>query len=222
VRQTSRKLTYANVMSSFAVFLVLGGATAFAAGHLAKNSVGTKQLKANSVTVAKLKKDAVTGAKVKDGSLVGSDINLASLGTVPSAASAGSAATLSGRMPFTFFMPAGLKDVVTIGPFTIKASCAINVGGADTAELRLVTSVNGAAMDDNSGDEFDPFDIGTTAVLRRQSDATGQENLESDEGEAVAVAPDGTTIATENHAAGVNIAGHPGQCFFAGIVSKLG
>lgn len=39
-----KRLTYANVMSSIAVFLVLGGATALAAG-LAKNSVGTKQLK---------------------------------------------------------------------------------------------------------------------------------------------------------------------------------
>ncbi len=58
------RLTYANVMSSLAVFLVLGGATAFAAG-LAKNSVGSKQLKKNAVTTAKLKKNAITTAKIK-------------------------------------------------------------------------------------------------------------------------------------------------------------
>jgi hypothetical protein len=69
-------LTYANVMSSIAVFLVLGGA-AFAASQLPKNSVGSKQLKKNAVITSKIKKDAVTGAKVKE----------STLGPVPSAES---------------------------------------------------------------------------------------------------------------------------------------
>jgi hypothetical protein len=63
VNQIRKRLTYANVMSSIAVFLVLGGATAFAATQLGKNTVGTKQLK----------KNAVTGVKVKDGSLTAAD-----------------------------------------------------------------------------------------------------------------------------------------------------
>ena len=58
-------LTYANVMSTLAVFLVLTGATAFAATQLAKNSVGAKQLKKNAVTTAKLKKNAVSTAKIR-------------------------------------------------------------------------------------------------------------------------------------------------------------
>lgn len=72
MKQIRKRLTYANVMSSIAVFLVLGGATAIAAG-LAKNSVGSKQLKKNAVTTAKIKKGAVTGAKVKPGSLKASN-----------------------------------------------------------------------------------------------------------------------------------------------------
>jgi hypothetical protein len=72
VKQIRKRLTYANVMSSIAVFLVLGGATAIAAG-LAKNSVGTKQLKKNAVTTKKIKNGAVTGAKVKAGSLKASN-----------------------------------------------------------------------------------------------------------------------------------------------------
>src|SRR6476661_6768123 len=56
------KLTYANVMSTLCLFLLLGGG-AYAAGNLAKNSVGTKQLKNN----------AVTGSKVKNGSLLAQD-----------------------------------------------------------------------------------------------------------------------------------------------------
>ncbi len=88
MKQARKRLTYANVMSTIGIFLVLGGATAFAAGQLGKNSVGSKQLKKNSVTAAKIKKNAVTKAKIKngsvngaklaDGSVSGSDINLGS------------------------------------------------------------------------------------------------------------------------------------------------
>jgi hypothetical protein len=69
-----KRLTYANVMSTFAVFLVLGGGAAFAASQLRKNSVGTKQLKKNAVTAAKVKNGAINSAKVADGSLTGTDV----------------------------------------------------------------------------------------------------------------------------------------------------
>jgi hypothetical protein len=82
MRRISGRLSYANVMASVAVFLALGGG-AYAATQLKKNSVGTKQLK----------KNAVTGAKVKDQSLTGKDINLAKVGTVPSATNAANATT---------------------------------------------------------------------------------------------------------------------------------
>jgi hypothetical protein len=65
LKQISKRLTYANVMSSIAVFLILGGASAFAASQLGKNSVGTKELKAKAVSAAKIKANAVTSAKIK-------------------------------------------------------------------------------------------------------------------------------------------------------------
>jgi hypothetical protein len=92
VKQIRKRLTYANVMSSIAVFLVLGGATALAAG-LAKNSVGSKQLKKNAVTSAKIKNNAVTTSKIKNGAITGAKVNAGTLGTVPNAAHAGSADT---------------------------------------------------------------------------------------------------------------------------------
>lgn len=78
------KLTYANVMATIAVFLVLGGGAAVAAG-LGKNSVGAKQLKPNAVTSAKIKKGAVTGAKINTSTLpaVPTATNANSLGGVP-------------------------------------------------------------------------------------------------------------------------------------------
>jgi hypothetical protein len=85
------KLTYANVISTVCLFLLLGGGAAYAASHLGKNSVGAKQLKKNAVTTVKIKNQAVTAAKVKNGTLTGRQINASTLGTVPNATHAASA-----------------------------------------------------------------------------------------------------------------------------------
>jgi hypothetical protein len=81
--------SHTTVVAYLTLFLVIGGGAAYAAGHLGKNSVGTKQLK----------KNAVTGAKVKDQSLTGKDIKLSKLGTVPSATLATTATTANGLAP---------------------------------------------------------------------------------------------------------------------------
>jgi hypothetical protein len=83
MKRLSSKLTYANVVSTLCLFLLVGGGAAFAASQLPKNSVGAKQLKKNAVTAAKIKNGAVTGAKLK----------LSSIGTVPSASTANTAGT---------------------------------------------------------------------------------------------------------------------------------
>jgi hypothetical protein len=53
MRRLRPRLTYANVVSTICLFILLGGA-AYAAEALPKNSVGTKQLKNGAVTEAKL------------------------------------------------------------------------------------------------------------------------------------------------------------------------
>ncbi|HET7122014.1 MAG TPA: hypothetical protein VFI17_12300 [Solirubrobacterales bacterium] len=59
MKSITGKLTYANVVSTLCLFLVLGGGAAFAATVvLPKNSVGTKQLKKAAVTPSKLNKAA--------------------------------------------------------------------------------------------------------------------------------------------------------------------
>jgi hypothetical protein len=65
MKSVRKRLTYANVMSSIAVFLVVAGGTAFAATQLEKESVGTNQLKKEAVSLAKIKtaaKNALKGA----------------------------------------------------------------------------------------------------------------------------------------------------------------
>ena len=62
-RPMSGSTTYANVVSTLCLVLVLGG-VAYAAATLPRNSVGTRQLK----------KGAVTSPKVKNGSLLRKDL----------------------------------------------------------------------------------------------------------------------------------------------------
>ena len=52
-RKLKDKLTYANVVSTLCLFVLLGG-SAYAALKVPRNSVGTRQLKAKSVTNGKL------------------------------------------------------------------------------------------------------------------------------------------------------------------------
>jgi hypothetical protein len=65
------RLTYANVISSLALFLVLAGGTAFAASGLGKNSVGAKQLRPDSVTAAKIKDGAITPSDLSSSAKTG-------------------------------------------------------------------------------------------------------------------------------------------------------
>jgi len=59
------KLTYANVVSTMALFIALTGATAFAATKLPDRSVGEFQLRPGAVTAQKIRKNAVTAPKIK-------------------------------------------------------------------------------------------------------------------------------------------------------------
>ncbi len=114
MKRARGRLTYANVVSTLALFLVIAGGTALAADHLAKNSVGTAQIKKGAVTAAKIKNGAVTGAKIK----------LATLGTVPSATTAGSAGTAT---------TAGSANSAKSAGHAATADSATSAGHADTA-----------------------------------------------------------------------------------------
>lgn len=67
-----RHLTYANVVSSLCLFILLGG-SAYAAAALKRNSVTSSHIRNGQVKAADLAANAVTGPKVKDGSLTPAD-----------------------------------------------------------------------------------------------------------------------------------------------------
>ena len=59
------KLTYANVVSTLALFVAIGGAGAYAAIRLPPKSVGEPELRPGAVTAEKLRKNAVIAPKIK-------------------------------------------------------------------------------------------------------------------------------------------------------------
>jgi hypothetical protein len=127
-----RHLTYANVISTVCLFLVLGGGAAFAATKLAKSSVGTEQLKGEAVTKGKLAPNSVNSKKVVNGSLTGEDIASSTLGKVPNATNAEHA------------------DSATTAGSANSASSATNASHATTAD----TATNAEKLDGHTPSEF--------------------------------------------------------------------
>lgn len=94
MKQLRSALTYSNVVATLALFLAISGGVAYAASHLgrnavksrniaahavktrniAKNAVKKGNLAANAVTTAKVKKEAITAAKVKAGTITRADL----------------------------------------------------------------------------------------------------------------------------------------------------
>lgn len=99
------------------MFIAVGGASAFAATQLKKNSVGAAQLRRNSVTAVKIKDGSVTAAKLAPGVISGP--------TTVTAATPGAAATPNPTAPMS--APAS-------GPVD-EALNAQTVGGMTVAEI---------------------------------------------------------------------------------------
>jgi hypothetical protein len=142
-----KHLTYANVVSSLCLFLLLGGA-AYAGTQLSKGSVGTNALKAEAVTKGKLHPNSVNSKKVVDNSLTGSDVDASTLGKVPNATnaehakSAGSATSASTATNADNAANAEKLDGHVPGEFgpVLVASTAEEVTFAAEAELYFSVS----------------------------------------------------------------------------------
>jgi hypothetical protein len=101
------RLTYANVISTLALFAALCGG-AYAAVQLPPKSVGTKQLKNKAVKRSKIAGKAVTRPKIAPNAVTGAKVDESTLGRVPEAQHANlatDAATLGDQTP-SYFEPA--------------------------------------------------------------------------------------------------------------------
>jgi hypothetical protein len=68
MRTLRSRLTYANVISTLCLFMLLGGG-AYAATQLPKNSVGAKQIKNGAITGKEIKKGAIDASKLTAGTI---------------------------------------------------------------------------------------------------------------------------------------------------------
>lgn len=105
--------------------LLTVGSTAYAAG-LAKNSVGTKQLKNSAVTAPKLKKDAVTGQKIKNRSVKAADLAAGAVTPRPVVVSRE--------------LVAGQSEDVVVAGVTYTVAC-VSPSGIDTTRLTMAPAV---------------------------------------------------------------------------------
>jgi hypothetical protein len=225
LKQIRSRLTYANVMSSIAVFLVLGGATAFAASHLARNSVGSAQLKRNAVTAAKIKRNAVTAAKIKNGTITGAKVNTSTLGTVPSATTASS---LAGQTPFFVRLGfGGSQTLATNGAVSLVATCS-QEGGEDIAQILEQTSVDGAAASSDSpfsgapGATLDVATIPANRIFAIERVPAGVTAVSANIDLGWVLGPEGKMLTTNSEGIALGLNYHATGCLFGGIINAVG
>jgi hypothetical protein len=111
------RLSYANICATLALFLALGGGAAYAATHLAKNSVGTSQIRRHSITTGKYRPSSVGQAALGAG--IREDLAKArNAGPAPTRIHFTSAGTPS----------ATPQPVATLAGLTIQAACDTTEG----------------------------------------------------------------------------------------------
>jgi hypothetical protein len=158
MRAVMKRLSYANVVATMALFLALSGGVVWAAGK-----VGSKSLKANAVTAGKIKRNAVTSAKIRDNAVTatkikGGAVDFTKLATgtslIASAASAAVAANsatpvnvpLSGAVTFT--PVAGTADFLSV---EARGNSLARVDPAKPCEPQIVPFVNGSRWEFSEG-----------------------------------------------------------------------
>lgn len=165
------KLTYANVTSSLALFLVLTGGLAFAA--LKKNSVTTKQIKDGQVKTqdvgdgeigfADLDSDSVGSPKIINGSVLGPDIGADSVGSAAIGTGAVGAEEIADGSVGADELAAG-----AVGTAQIAAVPAVKV--VATAAIPYADSTSAPIpYDSEASPAFDPYGMHDPAQPARLS-----------------------------------------------------
>lgn len=148
------KLSYANVISTLALFIALSGASAYAANQLANKSVGEPQLRPGAVTADKIRKNAVTAPKIKaqaikQGKLADGSITAAkmTLNSVTNGSLAANAVTNEKIAPDVITGDKVVESTLSQVPSASKADFAINAESANPVAFAHVNK--DATLDTN-------------------------------------------------------------------------
>jgi hypothetical protein len=222
VKQIRKRLTYANVMSSIAVFLLLGGATAFAA-----SKIGSNQIKSNAITTGKIKKEAITTTKIKKDAVTGAKVKESSLGQVPSAlnatnsTNAGNANTVGGmhlgKLHFVSGPDAPNQVIFSADGLTLLAECS-----GKSLNFTGTTSVNDSEIYESgnylnvyNGNFDDNFDVGDTEEIGNNIGDTSQDEVQ---GQLVYSTPSGAEVTAEFYLNDFESYGETSNCSVQGTV----
>jgi hypothetical protein len=146
-----RRLNYANVIATVALFLALGGGVVWAGGK-----IGAKGLKANAVTAGKIKRNAVTNVKIRANAVTGPKIKNGAVSFAKLAAGANLvAAAAGGPVPASGGAPLSVPLAGTAS-FTPQAGTLYLLSveakggelkrvGTEPCEPTVVPFVNGSA-----------------------------------------------------------------------------
>lgn len=170
-----RRLTYANVVSTIALVLAVGGGGVYAASKIGaqgirKNAIHSFHIKNKQVRRQDIAGGSINSRKVSNESLTGKDIKEATLGLVPSAQDARTVNGITERVVRASQAdPSGATQIVGQGGLAVLLVCT---GG------NAVMQVHGSAPGD-AGTVFEPnsgtqqFDSATTQSVTTNSAATG-------------------------------------------------
>lgn len=170
-----RRLTYANVVSTIALVLAVGGGAVYAASKIGaqgirKNAIHSFHIKNKQVKRQDIAGGSINGHKVSNGSLTGKDIQEATLGLVPTAEDARTVNGITERVVRASQAdPSGATQIVGQGGLAVLFVCT---GG------NAVMQAHGSAPGD-AGTVFEPlsgtqqFDSGTTQFVTTAGAATG-------------------------------------------------
>jgi hypothetical protein len=229
----------ATIIALLAMFIAMGGTT-YAVTKLPKRSVGSLQLKKGAVHKENIARGAVTASKlgipldsVGYAAKAGWADSAGSAATAGSAGTAGTASnanTLNGRDSSYFLTHNTVVDlprftltnrdtrvILTSGPFTYTATCDINNGGTDLAQILISSTENHSA--------FDGIDINPDLLTGAPDTARHHAYVETPTGKPVfkaeddgtAVAPSGSEIRSITWYVGINLFNTAGRCTFGGF-----
>jgi len=139
------RLSYANVVSTLALFVAISGASAYATSQLANKSVGEPQLRPGAVTADKIRKNAVTAPKIKEaaikqGKLADGSVAASKLapGSVATGSLAVGAVTNEKIAPDAVTGDKVLESTLSQVPSASKADLATNAESANPAAFAHV------------------------------------------------------------------------------------
>lgn len=136
-RRLRARLTYANVMSTLAVVLILGTGTAYAAG-----SIGSRQVIDNSLRSIDIRNDNLTGTDTRNGTLGAAELSDAARNQLlPGGGSSGGGSVVNDTDGSDGWQTIMSNDIAAGNQMVVFAGQAINTAGG-SLDLQCEMTVN--------------------------------------------------------------------------------